>query len=190
MLPIFNNKNPSDISGGFFYFGTMINFPLRFVLFLLCTTILFHLGYSQKFLVLEKMGTRKRLEYHLQQSITYRLKGESFFRTDVIEDLVDDVIVFRFGFFRLKDIYAVDIRTKPIGKVDFSRHWLSFIVGGVGYFIVDQFNNAVINGNRARIDEKVLRTSAIITGAGVMMKVLKKKKVKLKRNWRLRIVEI
>ena len=168
----------------------MINFSLRFVLFLMCTTILFHLGYSQKFLVLEKMGTRKRLEYHLQQSITYRLKGESFFRTDVIEDLVDDVIVFRFGFFRLKDIYAVDIRAKPTGKVDFSRHWLSFIVGGVGYFIVDQFNNAVINGNRARIDEKVLRTSAIITGAGVMMKVLKKKKVKLKRNWRLRIVEI
>ena len=167
----------------------MINFFRRFVLYL-SATILFHLGYSQKFLVLEKMGTRKRLEYHLQQSITYQLKGESFYRTDVIEDLVDDVIVFRFGFFRLKDIYAVDIRAKPTGKVDFSRHWLSIIVGEVGYFLVDQFNNAVINGNRARIDEKVLRSSAIITGAGIMMKVLKKKKVKLKRNWRLRIVDI
>jgi len=167
----------------------MINFFRRFVLYL-SATILFHLGYSQKFLVLEKMGTRKRLEYHLQQSITYQLKGESFYRTDVIEDLVDDVIVFRFGFFRLKDIHAVDIRAKPTGKVDFSRHWLSIIVGGVGYFLVDQFNNAVINGNRARIDEKVLRSSAIITGAGIMMKVLKKKKVKLKRNWRLRIVDI
>jgi len=167
----------------------MINFFRRFVLYL-SATILFHLGYSQKFLVLEKMGTRKRLEYHLQQSITYQLKGESFYRTDVIEDLVDDVIVFRFGFFRLKDIHAVDIRAKPTGKVDFSRHWLSIIVGGVGYFLVDQFNNAVINGNRARIDEKVLRSSAIITGAGVMMKVLKKKKVKLKRNWRLRIAGI
>jgi len=156
----------------------------------LSATILFHLGYSQKFMVLEKMGTKKRFEYHLQQSITYQLKGESFYRTDVIENLVDDVIVFRFGFFRLKDFQAVDIRAKPTGRVDFSRHWLSFVVGGVGYFLTDQFNNAIINGNRARIDEKVLRTSAIITGAGVMMKVLKKKKVKLKRNWRLRIVEI
>jgi len=136
------------------------------------------------------MGTRKRLEYHLQQSITYQLKGESFYRTDMIENLVDDVIVFRFGFFRLKDIRAVDIRAKPTGKVDFFRHWESFIAGGVGYFLLDQFNNAIINGNRVRIDEKVLRTSAIITGAGVLMKVLKKKKVKLKRNWRLRIVEI
>jgi len=141
-------------------------------------------------MVLEKMGTKKRFEYHLQQSITYQLKGESFYRTDVIENLVDDVIVFRFGFFRLKEFHTVDIRAKPTGRVDFSRHWLSFVVGGVGYFLTDQFNNAIINGNRARIDEKVLRTSAIITGAGVMMKVLKKKKVKLKRNWRLRIVEI
>ena len=167
----------------------MINIFQRFVLYL-SAIILFHLGYSQKFLVLEKMGTRKRLEYHLQQSITYKLKGEKFYRTDVIEDLVDDVIVFQFAFFRLKDIDAVDIRTKPTDKVDFSRHWLTIIVGGVGYFLVDQFNNAIINGNSARIDEKVLRTSAIITGAGIMMKVLKKKKVKLKRNWRLRIVEI
>ena len=153
-------------------------------------TILFHLGYSQKFLVLEKMGTRKRIEYKIQQPITYQLKEESFYRTDVIEDLVDDVIVFQFGFFRLKDIIAVDIKAKQTNRADFSRHWLTLVVGGVGYFLVDQFNNIVINGNRGRIDERVLRTSAIITGTGVMMKVLKKNKVKLKRNWRLRIVDI
>lgn len=153
-------------------------------------TILFHLGYSQKFLVLEKMGTRKRIEFQIQQSITYQLKEESFFRTDVIEDLVDDVIVFQFGFFRIKDIKAVDIKAQQTNRADFSRHWLTLVVGGVGYFLVDQFNNTVINGNRARIDERVLRTSAIITGTGVMMKVLKKNKVKLKRNWRLRIVDI
>jgi hypothetical protein len=153
-------------------------------------TILFHLGYSQKFLVLEKMGTRKRIEYQLQQSITYQLKEESFFRTDVIEDLVDDVIVFQFGFFRIKDFQAVDIKVQQTNRADFSRHWLTLVVGGVGFFLVDQFNNTVINGNRVRIDEKVLRTSAIIAGTGVMMKVLKKNKVKLKRNWRLRIVDI
>ena len=148
------------------------------------------IAFSQKYLVVEKLGTRKRYEYRVGQKITYKLKNEDFFRTDVITQLETNVIAFGFGFYSFEQIEAVNINRKPRSGVDATKFSPFLLLGGAGYFLLDQFNNSVINGNKLSINDNVLRTSSVLVGLGALPLILKKRKVKLKKNWRLRLVDI
>lgn len=146
---------------------------------------------AQKFLVLEKMGSpKKRYQFYVGEKLEYQVKGERFFREDVITDLVDSVIVFDYGFYTFSKINAINIKGKKQVSFDPVRIGPYLIVAGIGLFLIDQFNNTIINGNKADIDKRLLRSSAIMAGAGGILMLLKRNKIKLKGNWRLRIVDI
>lgn len=145
-------------------------------------------SFAQKFLVLEKMGTHKRFEYHIGDEITFKVKNEEFFRTSTIEDLVDSVIIFDYGFFTFKDIESVRVRGREgTGPTRFA---VPLMVGGVVLFLADQFNETVVGGREATLNKGVTIASGSLIGAGLLMLIPGKGVKKLKRNWRLRLVDI
>ncbi len=158
---------------------------MRYLVFLFLFCISW-IGYAQDYLVLEKMGTKKRYEYFPNDKITIQVTGEDSFRKEEIVNLTDSSIVFASGVVLLKNIYRVK---PPI------TGWMvatggTLVVAGVGYYIIDTFNQVIVAGNTYSTDDGVLRTSIILTGIGASLIFLSSKKVKLNKNWRVRIVDI
>ncbi len=150
--------------------------------------ILFYLtgfSFAQEFLVLEKMGTKKRIEYHIEDQMVFRIQGEEIFRKDKIVALFDSAIIFKSGPVKLSEIEQI----KPVVKGWMVVTGGTLVVAGVGYFLIDQFNQLFM-GNSLSIDQGVLRTSIILTVTGAGLILLSKRKVKIKKNWRLRYVRI
>lgn len=144
-----------------------------------------NLSFAQEFLVLEKMGTKKRIEYYIDDPIVFQIQGEDNFNKDVILALTDSSIIFSSGKVQFADIGQI----KPPVKAWMAVSGGTLVVAGVGYFLIDQFNKLYV-GNGFYYDQKVMRTSIILTGAGVGLILLSKKKVKVKKNWRIRYVNI
>jgi hypothetical protein len=63
------------------------------------------------------------------------------------------------------------------------------VVGGVGYFVIDQFNTVIVQGDKASIDEGVATTSAVMVGVGLPMLLIKKKSQRIGGRYRLMTVE-
>ena len=143
-------------------------------------------AHSQEFLVLEKTGTKKRHEYYSGDEIIFKLNDEDGFRSDEILSFQNAAIIFESGSVPLKDIEKVSLSNK-------SSPWKgiggSLIVAGLGYMLIDLFNKTISSGD-VYIDEKVARSAGILVASGFLLKAVGNKRVSLKKNWRLRIVDI
>lgn len=142
--------------------------------------------HAQDYVVLEKMGTRTRYEYRPGDFLNFQIHGERIFRKQEIVLLSDSSIHFHGGIVPISEIARIKTPTEA---------WMAasggtLIVAGVGYFAIDAFNQSVIAGNNYSVDDSVLTTSLVLAGVGSAMVLLSSKKVKLKNNWRLRMVEI
>lgn len=141
---------------------------------------------AQQFLVVEKMGTKKRFEYHPGDLIIFKLSGEKYFRSDEIDSFRDTLIIFAEGFISISDLEKISLKNK---KNAFKYLGSTLITVGVGYFALDQFNK-IISGDGAYIDDGVVRTSVILTTGGLTLLGLANKKVTLGKNWRARPVDM
>jgi hypothetical protein len=63
------------------------------------------------------------------------------------------------------------------------------VVGGVAYFVIDQFNIVVVNGDEANLDEDVTTVSAAMVAAGLPMMLIKKKSQRIRGRTRLMTVQ-
>jgi hypothetical protein len=59
------------------------------------------------------------------------------------------------------------------------------VIGGAGYFLIDQVNNVIVEGNPATFDQSVTRASVTMLAIGLPMMLIKKKSEKLGRGRRL-----
>jgi hypothetical protein len=66
---------------------------------------------------------------------------------------------------------------------------MKFIVAGVGYFLIDQFNTAVIQNEDASLNQNVLIASTALVGAGASMLLLQKKYTKIGGRYRLMMID-
>ncbi len=66
----------------------------------------------------------------------------------------------------------------------------ALITASAGYFLIDQFNNSIIQGNRLSIDDQVVKISLTLVASGTTLMLLSKKHVNTTKNWRLRLVNI
>jgi len=136
--------------------------------------------------VLEKMGTKKRYEYYPNDQLHFQLIGEDFFRKDEIMALKDSTIIFAAAIVPLREI----VQIKPPVTAWMAATGGTLVVAGVGYYIIDTFNQTVVAGNGYSTDENVLKTSLVLAGSGAALILFSRKKVKVKNNWRIRMVEI
>ena len=136
--------------------------------------------------MLEKMGTKKRYEYHPNDQLQFQLIGEDFFRKDEIVALRDSTIIFAAAIVPLREI----VQIKPPVTAWMAATGGTLMVAGIGYFLIDTFNQTIVAGNGYSTDESVVRASAIMAGTGAALVIFSRKKVKIRNNWRIRMVEI
>jgi hypothetical protein len=113
--------------------------------------------------------------------IIFSLKGSKQIYTSYVNNLFDTAVMAH------KDI----VPFHKIDKVYFTRSSFANVIGtimvagGVGYFLVDQFNELVIKGHEASINEDVATTSVIMVAVGLPMMLIKKKSVRVGGKFRM-----
>ncbi len=113
------------------------------------------------------------------------LKGQKQKIDSYINNLFDTAVV----------LHRTVIPIHKIDKVYFQQSGLInligkfLVVGGTAYFLIDQFNVVVVNGDEANLDDNVTVVSAAMVGAGLPMILLKKKSQKVRGSYRLLTVQ-
>jgi len=157
----------------------------KFLLFVLLLT--FSISASgQTFLVLEKMGTKKRYEFHRGEQIEVKLNQDNYFTRINIVGLSDSLI-----YAGTKRIKLSNIKTIRLSKNSTLNAWGSVIVNaGVLLVLADLFNQTVVQGGSFNISSGVSIASASLVSFGAILKLAGRNKVKVKKWWRLRVVQL
>ena len=142
---------------------------------------------GQKFLVLEKMGTKKRYEFHLNEKMGVQLDTDDYFTRITLKDLVDTTIVTENIKINFSSIKAVKLN-KSTGFFKYSGPLL--MIAGATLLAIDVINQTAVQGGEYQSSTGVYVTSAALVSVGAAFTFAGKDKVKLKKWWRLRTVEI
>ncbi|HEX6889232.1 MAG TPA: hypothetical protein VF141_01015, partial [Chryseolinea sp.] len=133
--------------------------------------------------LLKKEKVLLRLYYG--DEFIYRLKGSKTVRTSYINNLYDTAILAHKEMVAFHKIDKVYFKHSSFGN----RFGTFLVIGGVGYFLIDQFNEVVVQGEKATINEDVATTSAILAGVGLPLMLIKKKSQRIGGKYRLLTVE-
>ena len=142
---------------------------------------------GQTFLVLEKMGTKKRYEYQPGEQIEVMLNNDDFFTRVTILNLGDSTIIAVNDTINFSSVKAVKLRGE--------NTWLkiagpSLMVAGVLLFVFDATNQTAVSGGEYEFSPGVTVASAALIGVGALFTFAGRNKVKMKKWWRLRTVKI
>ena len=138
------------------------------------------LAKGQKQLVLLKKE-KVLLRLYPGDDFIFTLKGSKTIHASYINNLFDTAVM----------AHTEIIPFHKIDKVYFKHgSYLNMIggglvIGGAGYFLVDQFNELIVKGHKASIDKKVTTTSAIMVGVGLPLMLIKKKSQRIGGKYRL-----
>lgn len=140
--------------------------------------------FGQKQLVLLKKE-KVVLRLYPGDEIILKVKGSDSKMTSYVNNLFDTAVM-------------VHQTIVPFHKIDrlYFRH-SSFanriggmlVVGGVGYFLIDQFNTIVVQGEDATWNKNVGNVSIAMVGIGLPLWLIKKKSQRIKPGYRLLTVE-
>ncbi len=152
---------------------------LRYVLIVL-TLVFAHEAFSQSYLVLRKQGTMRKFEFFAGDQFIYRMKGQDIFFKDRVADFADSTIILQNNILHLSQLEEVDVRNASSNRSEFLRSMENYLpVVGYGYFAIDFFNVAVVEGEKYTIDNGVAIWSAAMVGTGYGLKFMRKKIFKL-----------
>lgn len=139
---------------------------------------------AQKQLVLLKRE-KVLLRLNYGDDFNYRLKGSKITRYSYVNNLYDTAVLAHDDVVPFHRIDKVYFTHSSFGN----RFGAFLVIGGVGYFLIDQINVIIVQGEEASIDENVAVTSAIMVGAGLPLMLIKKKSQRLGGKYRLLVVE-
>ena len=113
-------------------------------------------AFCQKQLVLLK-NEKVLLRLNYGDDFNYRLKGSKVVMPSYVNNLYDTAVMAHetlVPFHKIDRVY--------FEHSSFSNRLGTFLViGGVAYFLIDQFNEVIVHGEEPSIDESVATTSAI-----------------------------
>ena len=142
---------------------------------------------GQTFLVIEKMGTKKRYEYQQGEQIEVLLNSDDFFTRLSIIGLSDSSIITETEAYSFSSIKAVKLRGE---KTFIKIAGPSLMLAGVLLFVFDAVNQTAVSGGSYEFSSGVAVASASLVGAGAIFTFAGRSKIKIKKWWRLRTVEI
>jgi hypothetical protein len=125
------------------------------------------------------------MRFNPGDEFTISLKGEKKKWDSYINNLFDTAVV----------VHKTIVPLHKIDKIYFTHTGLVnligkfLVVGGVGYFVIDQFNTVIVQGDKASIDEGVATVSASMVAVGLPMMLIKKKFQRIGGRYRLMTVE-
>ncbi|MFC2101336.1 hypothetical protein ACFLRZ_05855, partial [Bacteroidota bacterium] len=137
---------------------------------------------AQQFILLSHKGHNKQLKYYVGNTIHIRIKNKQHISGQII--LISDSLLI---------IDRIKVIPEDISDVYFDRRLLSLLSSagktvGLGYFVVESFNN-VINGEKTIIAKREILASAIIGGSGIFLSLFNERKCCLEKMWRLKIID-
>lgn len=153
---------------------------------LLLTLLVFaaSFGLAQKQLVLL---SREKVMLRLNPGDEFiiSLKGDKRKLNSYINNLFDTAVM----------LHKTIIPFHKIDKIYFkhsafiNRFGKFLVVGGVAYFVIDQFNTVIVQGDEASLDEDVTAVSATMVAVGLPMMLIKKRYQRVGGKYRLMVVE-
>lgn len=140
--------------------------------------------YCQKQLLLVR-GEKVMARFNAGDEFVISLKGNKAKMKSYVNNLFDTaVLVHR----TLVPLHKIDkIYFKRSGLVNLIGKFL--VAGGVGYFLIDQFNVIVVDGNKASLDDNVTAVSATMVAVGLPMLLIKKTSHRIGRRIKVMVVD-
>ena len=138
---------------------------------------------AQKQLVLLKRE-KVIMRFNPGDQFVISLKGEKQKLDSYINNLYDTAAL----------VHRTVIPLHKIDRIYFSQSGLVNLIGkflvvaGVGYFVIDQFNVMVVNGDEPTLNDNVTTASVAMVAAGLPMMLIKKKSQKIGGKFRLMTV--
>ncbi len=166
----------------------LISFSCVCVLFF--AIISYELRGQSEYIVVEKTLTDKQIKYSSGDEISFKLKGENFFRTDHIVALNDSSIEFHYNNILYREISQVNIKGHRFTGLNIHSIGTYAQIAGIGYIVIDNFNKVVVQGQDAVFEKEVWIVGGIIFLGGTILKLLNPKKVKLGGKYRIRYMNL
>jgi hypothetical protein len=140
--------------------------------------------YGQKQLVLlKKQKVLLRLTFG--DELILKTKDSDTKITSYVNNLFDTAVM----------VHQTIIPFHKIDRVYFKRSNFAnkvgtiLVIGGIGYFVIDQFNVMVVNGDKPTLNDNVTTTSLGMTAVGLPMMLIKKKSQRIRGRHKLLTVE-
>lgn len=121
------------------------------------------------------------LRLNAGDDFVFRVKGSKEVRHTYINTLSDTAVVTHRDTVPYHLIDRVYFRSSTF----VNRLGLMLVIGGAGYFLIDQVNNVIVHGNDARIENKVAIASGVMVGAGVPMMLIGRNSQRMGGRFRL-----
>jgi len=178
---------PNRIVRQFFYIDSKserVKIILRTLLFMSLLLLEAQVAQGQKQLVLLKKQ-KVLLRLYPGDEIVFKTKGSKTKITSYVNNLFDTALMAHKDIIPFHTIDRLYFKQSSFANVVGTL----LVVGGVGYFVVDQFNVIVVQGEKATLNENVTTTSLSMVAVGLPMMLIKKKSQRLKHGYRLMTVE-
>jgi hypothetical protein len=145
--------------------------------FLLCGTFTTH---AQNQLVLLK-GERLLFRFIQGDHLEVTLKSGRKLPKSFIVSVNDTTIITGYDTIPIHEIKKVHVSRKTL----LNQIGLLAMMGGVGYFLIDEFNSIVVNGEKPDVDEGVAKVSAGLLVGGATLYFIRKKSERIRGRVRL-----
>lgn len=138
---------------------------------------------QKQLVVLKKEKVLLRLSYG--DEIVFKTKGSDIRVTSYVNNLFDTALL----------AHKTMVPFHTIDRVYFVRSGLlnliggALTVGGAGYFLIDQLNVVVVQGEKATLNDNVTATSIGMVAVGLPMMLIKKKSQRIRGRYRLLTVD-
>lgn len=137
---------------------------------------------QEQLVVLKKEDVLQR--FYVGDEFVYKPKDSKVVRTTYVRGLPGDAVI----------THRDTVPFHRIDRIYFRQHKFyntvgaALVVFGGGLFLIDQFNEVVVNGRGPSLDDNVSRLSAGALIAGLPMMLIKKKSQKIRHPVRLMTV--
>lgn len=158
---------------------------MKFVVFslvLLCTVLLSEAVVAQRVMLLEKPGTFKNFKYFEGDDIMLKKRSTGSKIEGVIHEISDTSILVNYD----NEVMLDDIQVIMKSRWGFSLLSPATRIAGAGYLALDVVNHAI--NNETLIDENTLIISGSLIAFSYAIVPLKKRRMKLDKNWRIKIL--
>lgn len=142
---------------------------------------------AQKKLIIARPASPAKYVFYEGERIRFKLKGEKFWSEALIQGLGENYIRLHYVNINLSEIEAIDVRGRGSGRF-LSTMASVAVIGGGGFAAIDQINRTLVHGQPG-VDEKALLIGGALVSAGVIFHLLKRKKVRIGRRFRIRVAE-
>lgn len=155
-----------------------------FIFFIIMIVTFAPSAYGQKQLVLLKRQ-KVLLRLTFGDEIILKTKDNDTKLVTYVNNLFDTAVM----------VHKTTIPFHRIDRIYFKRSNFANVVGtilvggGIGYFVIDQFNVIVVDGHKPDLNENVTTTSVAMVAVGLPMMLIKKKSQRIGGKYRLLTVE-